>query len=183
MRVRGGSMGLIDRVALSFYALLLTVVSFVFLLAAFGWGVPLGYLVDDVLGAPGGRTAAGIISGLLFVAGLRFVYFGFRRPPVQAVLHDTGMGEVRISLVAVKNLVTRVADKTPGVREVRTRVRLSDSGGVHVHLDVKVALDTNMPELADKMQRAVASYVKEIVGVEVESVRVCVSDIATEGRR
>lgn len=177
-------MGLADRVVLSFYALTLTVVSFMFLLASFGWEAPLSYLVWDAFDVPAGRTVVGVISGVLFVAGLRFIYFGFRRPPAQAVIHDTGMGEVRISLVAVKNLVTRVAAKTPGVNEVRARVRLSDAqSGILIHLDLKVAIDTNMPELADKVQKAVASYVREIVGVRVESVKVSVSDIAVESRR
>ena len=58
----------------------------------------------------------GVVSGFLFLIGLRFVYVGLRKAPVHALVHDTEMGQVRISLVAVKNLVTRVASRIPGVR-------------------------------------------------------------------
>jgi uncharacterized alkaline shock family protein YloU len=175
--------GIVDRVVLSLYAFALTVVSFMFLLGSFGWNAPVTFIVDT-LKSPTARTATGIVSGIIFLAGLRFIYYGFKRAPVQAVVHDTGMGEVNISLTAVKSLVTRVASRTPGVREVRTRVGLNQLGtGIHVALDLKVASDANLPDLADKVQKATSSYVHDIVGVNVDSVKVSVSDIALEGRR
>lgn len=176
-------MGIVDRVILSLYAFALTVISFLFLLTSFGWNAPLT-LTLEAFKAPSGRTAIGIGSALIFLTGLRFIYYGFKRAPVQALVHDTGMGEVNISLVAVKSLVTRVASRTPGVREVRTRVQLNEMGtGIRVALDLKVASDSNLPDLADKVQKATASYVRDIVGVAVDSVKVSVSDISLEGRR
>jgi uncharacterized alkaline shock family protein YloU len=175
--------GIVDRVVLSLYALALTVVSFLFLLASFGWNAPM-HLIMETLETPSGRSTVGIISGFLFLAGIRFIYYGFKRSPVQAVIHNTGIGEVQISLVAVKNLVTRVAARIPGVREVRANVRLNQlATGILVFLELKVAVDANLPDLADKVQKATASYVKDIVGVEVDSVKVSVSDIGLEGRR
>lgn len=176
-------MGIIDRVVLSLYALALTMVSLMVLLTSLGWAAPVN-LIIDTLRMPTGRTTIGIVSGLIFLAGLRFIYYGFKRTPAQAVVHDTGMGEVNISLVAVKSLVTRVASRTPGVREVRTNVKLNSLGtGIEVDLDLKVASDANLPDLADKVQKATSSYVHDIVGVTVDSVRVSVSDISLEGRR
>ncbi len=176
-------MGIVDRVVLSLYAFALTVVSFMVVLTSFGWNAPVNLIVET-LKTPSGRTATGIVSGLIFLAGLRFIYYGFKRAPAQAVVHDTGMGEVNISLVAVRSLVTRVASRTPGVREVRTRVQLNGSGtGIMVALDLKVASDANLPDLADKVQKATSSYVHDIVGVTVDSVKVSVSDISLEGRR
>ena len=174
---------MVDRVVLSLYAFALTVVSFLFLLAAFGWNAPMN-LIAETLNTPSGRSIVGIISGFLLLAGLRFIHYGFKRSPVQAVIHDTGIGEVQISLLAVKSLVTRVAARVPGVREVRARVRLNQlATGILVFLELKVAVDANLPDLADKVQKAVSSYVKDIVGVNVESVKVSVSDIGLEGRR
>lgn len=176
-------LGIIDRVVLSLYAFALTVISFLFLLTSFGWNAPVNLIIESMK-APSGRTAAGIVSSLIFLAGIRFIYYGFKRAPAQAVVHDTGMGEVSISLVAVKSLVTRVASRMPGVREVRTRVALNPLGaGIQVALDLKVASDANLPDLADKVQKATSSYVRDIVGVNVDSVKVAVSDISLEGRR
>ncbi|MGI6631647.1 MAG: alkaline shock response membrane anchor protein AmaP [Bacillota bacterium] len=176
-------MGILDRIVLSLYALALTVVSFLTLLVTFGWSAPAD-LISNTMTSSSGRTTIGIVSTLIFLAGVRFVYYGFKRVPDQAVIHDSEMGEVRISLVAVKSLVTRIVSRTPGVREVKTRVFLSRGGaGISVGLDVKAALDANLPDLSDKIQKATAAYVRDIVGVTVDSVRVSVSDIALDSRR
>lgn len=176
-------MGVVDRVVLSLYALALTVASFLTLLVTFGWDAPANF-VSATMMSSSGRTTIGILSTFIFLAGIRFIYYGFKRVPDQAVIHDSAMGEVRISLVAVKSLVTRVVSRTPGVREVKTRVNLSKEGtGISVALDVKAALDANLPDLSDKIQKATSSYVQDIVGVTVDSVRVSISDIALENRR
>lgn len=172
-----------DRVILSLYAFALTIVSFMFVLVSLGWRDPVGALLKAIE-FPTGRTALGVMSSFIFLAGLRFLYYGFRRVPAQAVIHDSGMGEVRISLTAVRSLVTRVVSRIPGVREVRASVYLTSQGsGIGVDLELKVSLDANMPELADKVQKAVASYVRDVVGVNVESVKVSVLDLAADVRR
>lgn len=176
-------MGIVDRVVLSLYALTLTVLSLMVLLTSLGWAVPVDFLVR-LFNMPSGRTVVGIASGFIFISGIRFIWYGFKRTPAQAIVHDTGMGEVNISLVAVKSLVTRVASRTPGVREVRTHARLNPLGtGIEVELDLKVASDANLPDLADKVQKSISSYVHDIVGIAVDSVKVSVSDISLEGRR
>ncbi len=176
-------MGILDRVVLSMYALALTVMSFLTLLVTFGWEAPAQWIRNTMLSSSG-RTTVGVVSSLIFLAGLRFIYYAFKRVPDQAVIHDSEMGEVRISLVAVKSLVTRVVSKIPGVREVKTRVFLSKGGtGISVGLDVKAALDANLPDLSEKVQKATATYVRDIVGVTVDSVKVAVSDIALDSRR
>lgn len=176
-------MGIFDRIVLSLYALALTVVSFLTLLVTFGWEAP-ARLISAIMISSSGKTAVGIISGLIFLAGIRFIYYACKGVPDQAIIRDGELGEVRISLIAVKSLVTRVVSRTAGVREVKTRVHLSKDGtGVSVGLDVKAALDANLPDLSDKIQKATAAYVRDIVGVTVDSVRVSVSDIALESRR
>jgi uncharacterized alkaline shock family protein YloU len=175
--------GVFDRVSLGICAVSLTLLALAFLLASLGWHVPV-LLIQTIIESPNGRAMVGVVSAILFVAGIRFIYYGFKGSPIQAVVHDSELGEVRISLTAVKNLVSRVASRTSGVREVRSEVRLGEGGsGIIVYLQLKVAVDANLPDLADKLQKAVSSYVRDIVGVSVESVKVSVSDIALETRR
>ncbi|HHY45322.1 MAG TPA: alkaline shock response membrane anchor protein AmaP [Firmicutes bacterium] len=176
-------MGILDRVVLSLYALALTVISFLTLLVTFGWELPTVW-TRNIMTSSSGRTTVGIVSSLIFLAGIRFIYYAFKKVPDQAVIHDSDMGEVRISLMAVKSLVSRVVSKIPGVREVKTRVHLSKGKtGIWVALDVKAALDANLPDLSDKIQKTTASYVRDIVGVTVETVKVTVSDISMDPRR
>lgn len=173
-------MGVFDRSVLTLYALGLLVLSCATLLIALGWTRPLDALLVTT-DTPGGRVALGVASSFFILASARFLYFGFRREPAQALVRDTTMGQVKISLIAVKNLVARVAWKTPGVRDVRAYVK-PGTHGIQVLLVLKVAVDVNLPELCDKLQKAVSSYVHDVVGVAVESVRVTVSDVAHESR-
>lgn len=174
-------MRLADRVVLTIYAVSLSLISFVLLIVSFGWERPITAFVESVRTSTG-RTVLGVVSGFLFLIGLRFVYVGVKKAPVHALVHDTEMGQVCISLVAVKNLVTRVASRIPGVRNVRAVVTTGELG-LSVSLELKAAVDANLPELADKLQKAVSTYVRDIVGVNVERVSVSVADIALEGRR
>ncbi len=174
-------MRLADRVVLTVYAISLSIISLLFLVISLGWDKPLTSFTK-ALNAPTGKTTLGVISGFLFLIGLRFVYMGIQKAPVHALVHDTEMGQVRISLVAVKNLVTRVASRVSGVRRVRAAVIAGDVG-LRISLELKVSVDANLPELADKLQKAVSSYVRDLVGVNVETVSVSVADIASDGRR
>ncbi len=170
-----------DRVVLTVYAISLSIISLALLVVSFGWDKPLVLFLKS-LETSTGKTVIGVLSGFLFLMGLRFIYIGIQKAPVHALVHDTEMGQVRISLIAVKNLVSRVASRIPGVRRVRTAVTSGDVG-LRVSLELKVAVDANLPELADKLQKAVASYVRDIVGVSVETVSVSVADIVLDSRR
>jgi uncharacterized alkaline shock family protein YloU len=172
---------IIDKIVLSIYAISLSVISFLILLVSLGWTVPLDAF-QQALGVPNGQIVIGVMSGILFIMSLRFVHVGVRRAPIHAVVHDTEMGEVRISLVAVRNLVKRVVSKVPGVKNVKAGVSLGEEG-LRVALELRVGMDANVPELADKLQKAVSSYVWDVAGISVESVTVSIADVSADGNR
>jgi len=172
---------IIDKIVLSIYAISLSVISFLILLVSLGWTVPLDAF-QQALGVPNGQIVIGVMSGILFIMSLRFVHVGVRRAPIHAVVHDTEMGEVRISLVAVRNLVKRVVSKVPGVNNVKAGVSLGEEG-LRVALELRVGMDANVPELADKLQKAVSSYVWDVAGISVESVTVSIADVSADGNR
>ncbi|MDP2858041.1 MAG: alkaline shock response membrane anchor protein AmaP [Bacillota bacterium] len=177
--------GVLDRVVLALFALAVAVISFLFLvMAAAGWMEPLDYLrqILDYTN-PNGRWLIGVLSGLSLATSLRFLYFGFRRDrPWQTLIHQTDMGEVRISISAVENLVTKVARGLKGVRDVRASV-IQTPGGLGVRIRGVVSPEVNVPQTAREIQQAVADYTRNIVGVEVTEVKVMVQNITNEARR
>jgi len=172
---------IIDKIVLSIYAISLSVISFLILLVSLGWTVPLDAF-QQALGVPNGQIVIGVMSGILFIMSLRFVHVGVRRAPIHAVVHDTEMGELRISLVAVRNFVKRVVSKVPGVKNVKAGVSLGEEG-LRVALELRVGMDANVPELADKLQKAVSSYVWDVAGISFESVTVSIADVSADGNR
>jgi len=176
-------MGIFDRVILALFALTVAVISFLVLaMAVTGWISPLEYLLN-VLHNTNGRWLLGILSGLSLAVSLRFLYYGFRRDrPWQTLIHETDVGEVRVSLGAVESLITKVTRGLKGVRDVRTAV-FSTPGGIGVRLRAVVSPEANVPETARHIQQSVVDYTKNVVGVEVTEVKVLVNNITNETRR
>jgi len=175
-------MGLFDRVILAVYTLSLGIIAILFVFLAFGWNFPLE-IVGTSLRASQGRWLVGAISLLYLVISVRLIYLSFKRKySGQTVLHETQMGEIRISLDAVENLVRKVARQVQGVREVRGNVKIQ-SNGLSVSLHAIVSPDISIPNVSSEIQSSVKSYVRNVVGVEVSNVSVYVENITTEARR
>jgi len=98
------------------------------------------------------------------------------------VVHETSMGEVRISLEAVENLVRKVARSTKGVREVKASVR-HNKDELSVALRCTVSPEVSIPEVSEEIQNSVRQYVKRVVGVELAEVQLEVENIANDSRR
>lgn len=175
-------MNLADRVFLTFYSLCLAVFSLLVIAVASGWREPLAGLQAS-LTDPQWRWVLGTLGAIFFAFSVRFLSLGFRsRYAGRAVSHETSLGQVRISLVAVENLVRRVAKQCVGVREVKAWVR-SLPAGLAVDLRLVVSPDLSIPRVSDEAQKCIQQYVRDVVGVEVAEVRVVVENIGSEPRR
>ncbi|MEX2356539.1 MAG: alkaline shock response membrane anchor protein AmaP [Thermaerobacterales bacterium] len=175
-------MSIFFQVILAVYTIVLTGVSFLIVLIALGWTEPLLLLQASLTHVPG-RWTIGIVGLAFFVASIRLLYFVFRfRSMGETLVHETQLGEVQISLRAVENLVVRAGRQVEGVKELRARV---DAGkqGIRVHLRGTVSQDVSIPEISDRLQNVIRRHVRNVVGVEVEEIRVHIEDIGSETRR
>lgn len=175
-------MGIFDRVILTLYAISLTFISFMIMLVALGWDVPFDYIRTS-LANPGGRWSVGLLATAFFVVSLRLLYYAFRRRhPSQTVVHETALGEVRIALDAIENLVRRAARQVTGVREVKASVT-SNPAGIAVGLRATVSPEVNIPSVSDEIQNTIKNYVRNVVGIGVAEVKIYVENISDEVRR
>lgn len=175
-------MGVADRIILTLYTFFLAFISLFIVLMAMGWGFPLEFIRTSLLN-PNGRWAVGVLGTAFFVVSIRLLYYGFRRRgPSQTVVHETALGEVRITLGAVENLVKRVARQVKGVRDIRTSVGRSPEG-ITVNLRAVVSPEVSIPEVSDQVQNAVKNYVRHVVGVEVAEIKIYIDNITSEARR
>ncbi|BDG59880.1 alkaline shock response membrane anchor protein AmaP [Caldinitratiruptor microaerophilus] len=176
-------MGTLDRVILTLYTLSLAILSFLTALYAVSpdW-VPIVRWFEEARSGPN-RLVLGLVGAAFFAVSVRLIFFAFaRRGAGQAVVHETEVGEVRISLSAVESLVRRVARGIKGVRDVKAGVFLGPSGLV-AEIRGTLSPDVSIPDVSAEMQSAVKAQVHRVVGVEVAEVRVRVESLATEPRR
>lgn len=176
-------MSILDQIILTIYTISLAIISFMMILfALFPHWVPLVQWFQDA-SAGAGRVVVFLAGAVFFAASVRLIWGAFtRRGPGQALVHETAMGDVRISLGAVEKLVRRVARGVKGVREIRATVTQTPAGLV-ADLKGVISPEVSIPEVSTAIQEEVRSYVRRVVGVEVAEVRIQVENIANEARR
>lgn len=177
-------MGIIDSIILTVYTLALMVVSFLMVVGAIAPDSVSPHLwIEQALDTARGRMVVGIIGTAFFAVSIRLIFLAFRRQGGgQPVVHETTLGEVRISLSAVENLVRKVARSAKGVREIKAVIR-HDKDGIHVLLRGTVSPEVSIPEVSEEIQSSVRQYIKRVVGVELAAIRLEVENIANETRR
>jgi hypothetical protein len=117
-------------------------------------------------------------GGALALIGLIPLLLGILPPKKQpeTVLQYGDIGEVRITLNALENMVLRVVQRTKGVRGSSRRV-LATPQGLTVTLGIRAAADENLPALTEELQKKIKEYLEGVTGIVVAEVRVKVEDI------
>lgn len=177
-------MGIIDRIVLTIYTLALACLSGLMILVAIApeWANPQAWLAD-ALSSGRGRLVIGLVGTAFFAVSVRLIAVAFkRRGGGQPVIHETSLGDVRISLDAVENLVRKTARSIKGVREIKAVVT-HGKDGLSAHLSATISPEVSIPEVSEEIQSSVRQYVKRVVGVDMAEVRLEVENIANEGRR
>ncbi len=142
--------------------------------------------------APGqliGTLESAAQSGDLYIVAILFTVLGLamlalsmgRSSQPRAVISESPLGQVRVSMAAIDALVRKAAGSIRGVREVETDLNV-DKLGLNIGLRVLVASDLSIPQLTAQVQEAVSSYVEQTVGISPKQVNVLVRNIATAGR-
>jgi len=171
-------MGIFDRIILSIYTLLLALLSLGVVLLSVRL-ISLEWVWTGILHI-NGRWEAGLLGMVFFLVSLRLLLAGIRTRRVKdTIVHHTDMGDVHISLEAVKNLVEKTARHTRGVRGVKVRVN-HDGQGLKVVLKAVISPENNVPNVSEELQKKVHEYIKNTVGVQLVDVQIIVENISND---
>ena len=171
-------MGIIDRIILSIYTILLTVLSLIAILLS-AKILPQEYWQQG-LSLIYGRWEAALIGGVFFLVSIRLLLAGLRsRRGPSKIVHQTEMGVVEISIGAVEDLIAKTARHTRGVRNAKVHIKqLAEE--VKVELRIVVGPEYNIPKVAAEIQQRTQEYLKNTVGISMSEVRILVNDISNE---
>ncbi|BAF59358.1 MAG: alkaline shock response membrane anchor protein AmaP [Pelotomaculum sp.] len=174
-------MNVFDRVLLGAYALFFTVTVVLFSALMIGWTVPM-FLFRDVF-CPDRSEVFWPVVIILIIAGARLFWLSLRGPRGRhVVLAESALGQIRVSLQAIENLVEKVVSQIKGVREVKPRM-MSVPQGVGIQVRVSVTPDVNVPEISVEIQNRVKERVFAVTGLSVKAVKVSVEDISAHKPR
>lgn len=87
-------------------------------------------------------------------------------------------GAISISVVAINDFLSKLADEFAGVIRLRADVAASHDGRVEVRLDVSVKAGTKVQQLSQVLQQRVRESMRDNLGIaEIHAVKVNVSAI------
>lgn len=123
----------------------------------------------------------GILFLVAFIAGAWVIYPFFSRVEENSstVINKTELGEVDITLEALKNLVQGLVIQQDGIEEISSELKTGETG-ITIYLKGKVKPSTIIPELTDDLQKMVKSYIEDTTGVKVNEVKILIKDVFEE---
>ncbi len=130
------------------------------------------------------RHVGWIVAGVaLAVIGasllLENLIYGRRRME-RTITFDNPAGPVIVSLSALEDLIKRLTDEIPQIKEIRPYM-VATKKGLQVETKVVLRAQVNIPELTARLQELIRTRIEEVIGLEGKiSVRVHVTKISLD---
>jgi uncharacterized alkaline shock family protein YloU len=172
---------MLDRLLLFVYSVAIGAASIIAIVAA-GGGFSVKWLNQVVSEFTGeSRIVQSSVIGVAIVIlliSVRFFIVSVRRSGNSApsINQRTEHGEIRISVETVENLALKAASRTRGVKDLRARVRVAESG-LEIMIRAFVDGEGSIPTLSEEMQRTVSEQIEEATGIPVAEVSVFIANV------
>jgi len=110
---------------------------------------------------------------IIFLAGLFLIFVSFsfaqlilgRFQREKTIAFTSSSGQVTVSLTAIEDLIRRLNQVIPEIKELRPDVKATKKG-IEVDLRVILKSEANIPELTARLQEMTQSKIEEVLGVE-----------------
>jgi uncharacterized alkaline shock family protein YloU len=172
---------MLDRLLLFVYSVAIGAASIIAIVVA-GGGFSVKWLNQVVSEFTGeSRIVQSSVIGVAIVIlliSVRFFIVSVRRSGNSApsINQRTEHGEIRISVETVENLALKAASRTRGVKDLRARVRVAESG-LEIMIRAFVDGEGSIPTLSEEMQRTVSEQIEEATGIPVAEVSVFIANV------
>lgn len=129
---------------------------------------------------------------IVFLSGLLLILISFslaqlilaRFQREKTIAFTTSSGQVTIALSAVEDLIKKVANFIPEIRELRPDVWAAKKDTIIADLRVVLKSESNIPELTSRLQELTRSKLQEVLGIEGQIiVKIHIAKIASSEDR
>lgn len=171
----------LDRLLLFLYSILIGAAAIIAIIAASG-GFRVSFLHNVVTDFTGGlRSVQGAVIGVsivILLISLRFFIVSVRRggSTAPSINQRTEHGDIRISVETVENLALKAASRTRGVKDLKARVRVTESG-LEILIRAFIDGEGSIPALSEEMQRTVSQQIEDATGIPVADVSVFIANV------
>jgi len=176
----GAIMKVVDRLILfitSFFLMIMTL-----FIALAGVGLFDQLLIDDMisqyLNNSDVKTSILVISLLLFLMSSYIIAKSVQRKEVSPISKRSEIGEIKISMDTLENLVIKTTSRIKGVRELKARVKPDEQSKISVIVKIVFDGETPIPQITKEIQDTVKEKLEQITGLSVGQVHVVISNIS-----
>ncbi len=179
MRIR-----ILLRILLTIYILAFIFLSGVVLACA--WGlidiIHPKFWVDMLYGNTAVKIIASAIALIVIVMSLKFMFTGARERKIKTkTLKETDTGSIKISVLALQDMVNRFVTEIHEIRNYKTNIVTTDKG-IDIELSLAVLPGTNIPELTGSLQAGVKDNIETLSGIGVGNINILVTDTSLTGK-
>lgn len=164
------------RFLLTIYILLVLVVSVMTL--GMAWGIinvawP-QFWVSQLYGDSFVRLAVSIVVVTVVLLSLLLMFYGIRkRKPKSALIKNTGLGAVFISISAIEEMTMRHIASHEAVRNVKAAINIRDSKA-NITARLAIAEGANIPEVLLSLQTSLKEHIEVLAGIQVNKITLLV---------
>jgi uncharacterized alkaline shock family protein YloU len=124
-------------------------------------------------------TASGIF--FIVIALLLAQITSAKREREKTIAFNNPSGQVTITLFAVEDLIRKIGQELPQIKELKPNVVASKKRGIQVNLRLILRSETNIPEFTAQLQELVRNRIQEIFGIDEQIiVKIHVAKIITQ---
>ncbi|RRJ66467.1 alkaline shock response membrane anchor protein AmaP [Paenibacillus oralis] len=165
---------ILDRLLLFVYSLSIGILSVIAILLLTD-AVPLDL---NVIREKNLYIAAWVVAVVMFLLSIRFFYISVKRErgSLPSIDQRTEYGDIQISVDTIENLSYKAATRVRGIKEVKTRIRITEAG-LEIVVRALVDGETSIPALTEEVQKQVHDHVEEITGIPVSYVSVYIANL------
>lgn len=175
-------MSSLARIMLLIYSIFVVAVMGTAFAVAIGRTEPLDYTAL-ALASTQNRLIIGVVA-VIAIAGVIFMLVvGLRRErePEAVIVDDGSLGQIVITIQAVKIIIMKAVRQVKGIKEVKPIVK-NGSEGMQISLHVMINPEQSVPEMSREIQTVVSQHLKDIGGLDIPNIKVIVDDLGTTSK-
>ncbi len=165
------------RLTLFILTFLFLFLTFVGILNGFGW-LP-EYYLRSFIELTYDNLNVGLISLFLFLAGIWILQSFFTEGQKnKTIIQKNEMGEIRIAMFAIKDLIHDIVLTQSGIKNVKSKFK-TNGDAFNIYLKLTVATDAQIAGMSKEIQDLVKDYLLQKVGIRAEEVFVTIAEVET----
>jgi uncharacterized alkaline shock family protein YloU len=182
-------MGIINRILLFFYTIGIALLSLGIIVLCLQV-VPANYAWNEFLYLCG-RWETGVAAFVVFLISIELFGLTFAgkakktRSDKDALIVHGELGEVKVAVDAIRNLVDRTTRCVHGVRDVKAKVEAqvpkdSPEAAAVVNIELKLVIgqESNVAEVSDEIQKQVKRHLQDFIGIHDFNLNIVIGDIS-----